>query len=42
MPERTLCHYTIEHGRMNYCDDSSQHSVRGSVEMIAIPEDYGT
>lgn len=41
-PEKTICHYRVEAGKIEYCDDC-EHELRGqTVEMIEptnVPED---
>lgn len=40
-PERTTCHYFITNGAIIYCDDSSNHQLRGSHPLTDFPEGYG-
>lgn len=38
VPEQTLCHYNVTNGRIFYHGDSSNHGLRGDMEMQEIPE----
>lgn len=39
-PERTLCHYVLTAGVINFLPDSSEHNLRGEVPLPPFPSDY--
>lgn len=39
-PERTLCHYFVVDGSINYLDDCA-HDLRGVLPLPDFPENYG-
>lgn len=41
VPERTLCHYFLVDGFIDYLPDSSDHDLRGKVLLTDFPPDYG-
>lgn len=40
-PEKTTCHYHIRAGRIEFCDDSADHPLRGAHPLPPFPEGYG-
>lgn len=39
-PERTLCHYFLRNGEIDFLGDSTEHELRGKVPLPDFPEDY--
>lgn len=39
-PERTLCHYILTAGVINFLPDSTDHELRGEVPLPPFPDDY--
>lgn len=33
-----VCHYILTAGKLNYCDDSTAHQLRGEVDLPDIPD----
>lgn len=39
-PERTLCHYILTAGVINFLPDSTEHALRGAVPLPPFPANY--